>query len=79
MSEGSDENFRIALDKMVQLLSEEVTPSVRAFIGGIRSMEIARREHDQDGATVADLITGLVGLLSDFELRLRNLEKGKET
>lgn len=71
----SHDHFGRFLDTAVDSLSEEVTPSVRAFMSSIRARYAALRERDEDGFTAEYLVSDLIGILSDFEVRLRDLER----
>ena len=71
----SDERFERFLDAVVDQLSDEITPSVRALMKSIRARYKALREQNQEGVTAEYLVTDLVGILSDFEVRIRRLER----
>ena len=73
--ESADEQFARVLNGMLDLLSDEMTPSVRAFIRGVRARYVALREEGREGLNAEYLVSDLVGILRDFEIRLRDLEK----
>ncbi|OYN98349.1 hypothetical protein [Enemella evansiae] len=70
----TDEQFRRFLDLLMDRLGEP-TPSVRMFVGGVRAGHIARSGEGGPGTTAETLVGDLVGILSDFELRIRALEE----
>jgi len=72
--EESDERFERYLDSLLQALSDETTPTVRAFVKGVRARNAAFRARGDMESAAQYLVGDLVGILSDFELRLKALE-----
>jgi translation initiation factor 2B subunit (eIF-2B alpha/beta/delta family) len=76
MTQGTlDEQFERFLNTLINQLSDKSTPSVRAFVSGILARYMALRKQDQEGFSLEYLVSDLVGILSDSEIRLRDLEK----
>ncbi|MDQ0707973.1 hypothetical protein QFZ52_000625 [Arthrobacter woluwensis] len=76
-SNDFDEQFSRALDLSIETMSENLTPSVKAFLSGIRERNNALRSRGEKGVTAEYLVVDLIGLLSDFESRLRKLENSQ--
>jgi len=76
MTQGSsDDQFGKSLDTVVEILNDELTPSVRALMTSIRGRYHTLRGDNQEGLTAEHLVLDLVGILCDFEVRLRTLEQ----